>query len=221
MDCCFKMTALLASYIDATNLKPDATENDMREMAKQAMQLQVAAVCIPPVYVRLMSELLNGSQVKVCTVIGFPLAFDFFSATRKSAALALAAGADELDLVMNLGAMRAGDHVQVVQEIKSILQLKQEYAFLLKIIVETALWTPTELQHIVQLLSELSIDYIKTSTGFASRGASLEDIKTIGTYKRADVKIKASGGIKTSEWAGELIAAGAERLGTSSFFDLL
>jgi len=206
----------LALYMDSTNLKPEAAANDIRKLCAEAANLNMAAVCIQPYRLALARELLAGSGVKLCTVIGFPLGAEGLKTKLYLALQALEDGADELDMVINLGALKDGDLKQVEAEIEAMAALKKEKDFVLKVIVETALLEQAELISLIQMIGASGADYIKTSTGFSSRGASLEDIKTMQAYCPPHLKIKASGGIKTLDQALQFIGAGADRLGSSN-----
>lgn len=207
---------MIAKFLDSTNLKPDATANDIKDLCIEAVKYDMAAVCIPPGRLELARQYIQGSEVKLCTVIGFPLGFDTTAAKVFSARQALQQGADELDMVINLGAVKDSNFNQVEHEIKSLLNLKESYQFILKVIVETALLQKEELITLTKLVDASGADFIKTSTGFSTRGVSLEDINIIKTVKSDRLKIKASGGIRTLEFARDLIKAGADRLGSSN-----
>lgn len=211
----------LAAYLDSTNLKADATAIQIQSLCCQAAKYKMAAVCIQPFRVRQAYELLQDSGVKCCTVIGFPLGSDGLQSKQYLAAQALYEGADELDMVINLGALKDGDYQKVEAEIQALLTLKNERNYLLKVIVETALLQQDELINLTHLLNDSGADYIKTSTGFSTRGASLEDIKTIAAEREPHLKIKAAGGIKDLDFAMQLINAGADRLGSSNAVHLL
>lgn len=212
---------MLASYLDSTNLKPDSRKEDIIILCERAAELNMAAVCINPSRVSLAKQILSGSQVGLCTVIGFPLGATPAPNKLREAQQALSEGADELDMVINIGAVKDQDYRAVADEIKSMLLMKQDYDYLLKIIVETALLSTLELRQLTVLVSDLKVDYIKTSTGFASRGASLDDIQIINSIKKPDLKIKASGGIKTLDFAMQLIDAGVHRIGSSRAEELI
>lgn len=206
----------IASFLDSTNLKPEARQIDIEQLCKEAVSFKTAAVCIQPCRLALARPLLSGSRVKLCTVIGFPLGSDQMDTKLFAAAKALEDGADELDMVINLGAVKDNDYNKVRRELEEFSALKQERDFVLKVIVETALLKESELGQVTEIVSETGADYIKTSTGFSSRGASLEDIMVINRHKAEGLKIKASGGIKELDFALQLLQAGADRLGTSS-----
>lgn len=207
---------MFASYFDSTNLKPDAAREDINNLCSEAVRLQMAAVCVNPYRLKTVVENLEGTKVNKCTVIGFPLGADTPENKALMARSALLLGADELDMVINLGAMKDGDYHIIEQEIKGLGQLKKDLNFLLKIIVETGLLSEKELAVITRMVSDSQADFIKTSTGFSARGASLADIKTIKHYKSEKLRIKASGGIRTLESALAFIAAGADRIGSSN-----
>ncbi len=205
----------LASYLDSTNLRPEASEIDIRQLCMEAALYKMAAVCIHPYRLVLAKRLLAESAVKLCTVIGFPLGADGLSAKVYAASQALEAGADELDMVINIGAVKDEDYDTVIREINAVQALKQERDFVLKVIVETALLTETELAMMTIYLGETGADYIKTSTGFSQRGVTMKDIEIINGHKSEQLKIKASGGIKDLNFALQLLEAGVARLGTS------
>ncbi|HBK53149.1 MAG TPA: deoxyribose-phosphate aldolase [Syntrophomonas wolfei] len=216
------MAIMLAKYLDSTNLQAEARASDIESLCQEARQFQVAAVCVNPFRLELACHLLAGTPVKACTVIAFPLGADHWKNKVDSARRALQMGAAELDMVMNIGAFKDRDYRLVEREIKELLRLREEYAFLLKVIVETALLSKGELQDISALLSNSEADFIKTSTGFSSRGVTLEDIEIIReSRQRKDLKIKASGGIKSLDFALELLKAGVDRIGSSSALALL
>lgn len=211
----------LASYLDSTNLKADASIINIKNLCLEAARLHMAAVCIHPYRLSLAHDCLQGSGVKLCTVIGFPLGADGIQSKLYLASHALADGADELDMVINLGALKDGDYDKVEEEIKALVNLKKEQDYLLKVIVETALLSQQELIMLTRMISACGADYIKTSTGFADRGASVEDVKTIAANKAPYLKIKAAGGIKDLDLALQLIEAGADRLGSSNAVGIL
>lgn len=207
---------MLASYMDSTNLKAEATAKDIQKLCEEAAALHMAAVCVNPYRVPQASALLKGSGVKVCTVIGFPLGALTVGGKRHEAFQALKQGAQELDMVINIGALKDGNYELIKEEVEQLAGLKQEFSFQLKVIVETALLTPEELVNVISIVSSSAAQYIKTSTGMAARGASLEDLEVIKKYRRPGLKIKASGGVRELKWALSLIAAGADRIGSSS-----
>ena len=206
---------MLAKFIDSTNLKQNASIQDIVLLCSEAVRLKVAAVCVHPSFVTLASKLLAESNVKVCAVIGFPLGLNTTQAKIYEARECLRLGANELDVVMNVASFKDELISTVKNEIITLSKLKDSSNFVLKVIVETALLTPLELREITEILSEIEVDYIKTSTGFAERGVTIQDVEIINNYKSPQLKIKASGGIKTKDFALQLIDLGVSRLGTS------
>ncbi|HWQ75517.1 MAG TPA: deoxyribose-phosphate aldolase [Syntrophomonas sp.] len=206
----------LASYLDSTNLKPESTQKDIAALCEEAARYKMAAVCIQPFRLPQARRLLQGTGVGLCTVIGFPLGAEGKDSKVFSAVRALEDGAGELDMVINLGALKDGDLRRVEDEITGILKLKNEHAFILKVIVETALLTRDELIEMVRVTGGCGADFIKTSTGYSSRGASLEDVRIMNAHRPAGLKIKAAGGIRELDFALQLIEAGADRLGSSN-----
>ncbi|MEA1960324.1 MAG: deoxyribose-phosphate aldolase [Bacillota bacterium] len=211
----------LASYLDSTNLRPEATGDDIKKLCIEAADENMVAVCIQPFRLQQAKQILRNSPVKLCTVIGFPLGADISAVKRYAVQQALEDGADEIDMVVNIGALKDGQHDVVKKEVQDILSLKKDTPFLFKLIVETALLTKEELIYVTEMLNDTEADYIKTSTGFSTRGASLEDIHIIQAHKSERLKIKASGGIRSLDFALQLIHAGANRIGTSSALKIL
>lgn len=207
---------MLAAYLDHTNLKPEATRQDIESLCEEAIKYGMAAVCINPGRLETAARFLVGSAVKLCTVIGFPLGADAPSTKLFAARNALEAGANELDMVINIGALKDGNYTLVKAEITDLLKLKPDYDFQLKVIVETALLTRDELVTMTGIVNGSGADFIKTSTGFSSRGVTLEDIHIIKQHKSDQLKIKASGGVRELVFALQLLEAGVDRIGTSS-----
>lgn len=207
---------VLAEYIDATNLKAEAKANDIKGLCADAVKYGMASVCVNPYRLSLVVPILKGTSVKPCTVIGFPLGAELPGVKKMQALESLKEGAQELDMVMNIGAFKDGDCKLVKKEIRDLLSLKQDFDFILKVIVETALLSEEELKIATEIVSETGADFIKTSTGFSTRGVSLRDIEIIKANKSDNLKIKASGGIKDRDFALTLIEMGVHRLGTSS-----
>lgn len=211
----------LASYIDSTNLKADARQADLEALCQEASQYHLAAVCVHPYRISLCRRLLTGTAVKLCTVVGFPLGADGLTGKSCLAAWSLDQGADELDMVINIGACKDGNYQTVRQEIEAVAALKQKQPFILKVIVETGLLDNNQLGAVAGVINQTEADFVKTSTGFGPRGASLDDIAQLMQYKRPSLKIKASGGIRDLAFALALIEAGADRIGTSNAGQLL
>ena len=207
------------SIIDHTVLKAEATESQVKKLCTEAIEHNFAAVCINPCFVKLAKDMLKESSVKVCTVIGFPLG----ASTPKTKAFetkdAIENGAEEVDMVINIGKLKDKDYNYVKEDIKSVVDAAKDKA-IVKVILETALLTNEEIEKASILSKEAGADFIKTSTGFSTRGASVEDIIIMRKAVGDSVKIKASGGIKTYEDAKKMIENGADRLGTSSSVEI-
>ena len=212
---------MLVAYLDSTNLKPDSKTRDIITLCEQAARYSMAAVCVTPYRLPLARQILSGSLVKTGTVIGFPLGAEPAQLKKEQAVWALEKGADELDMVINLGALKDRELDVVSRDIAGVMQLKTNFSFALKVIVETGLLSQNELIEVLHLLERLGVDFIKTSTGINSRGASIEDIHTICLNRTTPIKIKASGGIKTLDFAQQLIAAGVDRIGSSNALALV
>ena len=206
----------IASYIDHTILNPDKTNSDIYKLCKEAIQYNFASVCVLPHYVAYCRNLLDGTTVKVCTVIGFPLGATHTSTKIAEAESAIEDGANELDMVINISAFKNKDYGIVLEDIEAITQFAHLNNAIVKVIVETCLLTEEEKIKICELVSKSEADFIKTSTGFSTSGATIEDILLFRKYCSSQTKIKASGGIRSSDFAIKLIEAGADRLGTSS-----
>lgn len=201
------------SYIDATNLSTTAALEDIKKLCTEAKENHFASVCVHPYYVSVAKELLKDSSVAVTTVIGFPLGMNTTNVKQYEAIEAINDGADEIDMVINMGAVKNKDFEYVQHEIEEIRDAIDGKT--LKVIIETCYLTKEEIIKLTEICNETFVHFIKTSTGFGTRGASLEDIKVIKEHKNEVVEIKASGGIKTEEDILKFIEAGATRIGTS------
>lgn len=206
----------LAPYIDHTNLKPFATETDIRQLCAEAATYQFRTVCVPPAQVLYAVDLLVDTSVEVCTVVGFPLGYSGLAAKLAETEKALDDGATELDMVMNLSRSKSMAYESVREEISALAGLTQSRGGLLKVIIETAYLDNSEIRIACELCADAKVDFVKTSTGFAPAGATLEHVKLIRSLLPDTVQVKASGGIKTAEQARAFIEAGASRIGTSS-----
>ncbi|MBP1765541.1 MAG: deoC [Firmicutes bacterium] len=204
----------LAKYIDHTLLKADATVDDIIRLCQEAETYGFAAVCINPCYVDLAAHLLAESKVNVCTVIGFPLGANLTEVKVLETKEAVLRKAKEVDLVMNIGAAKSGRWEAVVDEIKQVVTAAD--GAVVKVIIETALLTTEEKKQACQAVIDGGAQYVKTSTGFSSGGATEEDVRLLKELAGDRLKIKAAGGIRTREQAEEMIAAGAARIGTSA-----
>lgn len=209
----------LSPYIDHTLLKPDATASDIVRLCEEAATYSFKAVCVNPCYVPLAAELLQGKDPLVCTVAGFPLGASHPVNKAREAALAVDQGADEVDMVMHLGAFKGGDLKTVANDIAGVR--KAIPGKTLKVILETYLLSPAAIRLAVQLCMEEGADFVKTSTGFAAGGATLEAVGIMKEVAGHHLGIKASGGISNTEQALAFIEAGATRIGTSKGLALL
>lgn len=206
------------SYIDHTLLRPTCTDKEIRTLCEEAITHQFAAVCVPPVYVALAHRLLEGTKVRTATVIGFPLGYHDITIKVAEIKKAYDHGADEVDVVINQCNIKNGDWDSVRQEVEYLHSVTALYSKKIdKIIIETAHLSDEELGYICNICIECGVGFIKTSTGFAERGASVEDVEKIKKYAdTSSIGIKASGGIRTFADAKRMIEAGATRIGTSS-----
>ena len=202
----------LASYIDHTLLKPTATKADILKICEEAKQYHFASVCVNPCWVKLCAEVLKGSGVKVCTVIGFPLGANTSEIKAAEASLAIKEGASEVDMVINIGALKEGNTDYVYQDILAVRKASEGKT--LKVIIETSYLTDEEKKIVCKLCAKAGADFVKTSTGFSSAGATAEDVKLM--KEASGIKVKASGGVRTKEDALKMIEAGASRLGASA-----
>jgi deoxyribose-phosphate aldolase len=206
----------LARYIDHTILKPDAKESDVIKLCKEALEYKFASVCVNASNVKLADSFLHGTDVKVCSVIGFPFGTHSTATKVGEAKEVLAAGADEVDMVINVGKLLEGDNAYVEYEIKLIAEEVHKKGKLLKVIVETCYLNEEKIAAICGIVECAGADFIKTSTGYGSRGAVPEDIVLFKKYLKKETKIKASGGIRTPEDAKVYLDLGCSRLGTSN-----
>lgn len=205
-----------ARVLDHTLLAPGATPADVERLCAEASEHAFASVCVNGVHVRRCAERLEGSAVEVCTVVGFPLGANDSRVKSHEARLALASGARELDMVMQIGALKAGELALVAQDIAGVVAVARAERALVKVILETGLLSPEELVTACRLAEEAGADFVKTSTGFGPRGASRADVERMRECVGSRLGIKAAGGIRTLDFALELLEAGATRLGSSS-----
>ena len=206
----------IARMIDHTLLKPEATPAQVTKLCQEARQYQFAAVCVNPTHIRLCAELLHGSPVKVCTVIGFPLGATLTEVKVFEARAAIEGGAAEVDMVINIGALKAGDLDLVENDIRSVVQASHPAHALVKVIIETALLTEEEKITACSLAKQAGADYVKTSTGFSTGGATAEDVALMRGVVGPEMGIKAAGGVRSLAEAEKMIKAGATRIGTSA-----
>ena len=204
----------LAKLIDHTILKPVATQEDVRSLIEEARQYGFFSVCINPFWVAYAKELLKGSDVKVCTVVGFPLGANTTAVKVYETQDALKNGADEIDMVINIGALKARDYKTVLEDIKAVRQACEGHV--LKVIIETSQLTDEEKVKACELSAEAGADFVKTSPGFTGGGATAADVALMRKSIPAHMQVKASGGVRTREDFDAMVAAGATRIGASS-----
>lgn len=206
----------LAGMIDHTLLKPDATSDKIAQLCFEAKKYHFASVCVNPTHVKLCADLLRGSDVKVCTVIGFPLGATSPEVKAFETRNALDNGATEIDMVINIGALKAGETELVARDIRGVVEVAHAANALVKVIIETALLTDEEKVVACLLAKEAGADFVKTSTGFSGGGATVHDVALMRRAVGPSLGVKASGGIHTHEEAEALVAAGATRIGASA-----
>ncbi len=204
----------IASYIDHTLLKADATMDDITRIAGEAASYGFASVCVNPCWVPLCRKLLEGTGVKVCTVVGFPLGASSSTAKAAETAAAVEDGADEIDMVVNIGYLRSGMDDEVLGDIKAVREAC--LGKVLKVIIEACLLTDEEKIRACRLAEEAGADFVKTSTGFSSGGATVADVALMRKAVGGRLKVKAAGGIRTLADARAMIGAGASRIGASA-----
>lgn len=204
----------LCKYIDNTLLKPAATEEQIKALCAESVELGCASVCVNPCHVALCASLLKDEDVNVCTVIGFPLGANATETKAFEARVACEHGADELDMVINIGQLKAGNYEYVENDIKAVV--KAGGGRLVKVIIETFLLDDDEKRKACELAVSAGADYVKTCTGFSGGAANVHDIALMRETVGPDIGVKASGGVRTKEDALALIEAGATRIGTSS-----
>ncbi|WP_448544141.1 deoxyribose-phosphate aldolase [Roseiflexus sp.] len=206
----------IARMIDHTLLKPDATPQQIAQICAEAREYGFAAVCVNPVHVVQAAALLSGSATVVCSVAGFPLGATSTAVKVFETRQAIADGAREIDMVISIGHLKNGDNDHVLNDIRSVVEAAHTGGAICKVIIETALLTDEEKRRVCLLAVEAGADFVKTSTGFASGGATIEDVTLIRAVVGDRARIKAAGGIRTLADAHAMIAAGATRIGTSS-----
>lgn len=207
----------LASYIDYTLLRPGCQRAEIDALCQTAVERGYAAVCVPPYYVSDARRFIPPeSPVRIATVVGFPHGMHLTETKYTEASLALQSGAQELDMVLNLAAYFSGDKPYVQAELTTLSKLAEKHQAILKVILETAYLSDKQVQELCEICAEAGVHYVKTSTGFASKGAEIETVRLMRAVLPPHVKVKASGGIRTAEAAWAFIEAGADRIGTST-----
>ena len=213
------MIESVSTYIDHTNLSQTASKSDIENLCEEAVDNDFASVCVNPVFVPLASEILNSKNPKVCTVVGFPLGADSPEMKFAESRYLTHLGAEELDMVINISALKEGDTRFIQSEIEKVVDAADGNC--VKVIIETCLLTDEEKKIVSELAVNAGADFIKTSTGFSFSGATEEDIKLIRKTVGSDMGIKASGGIKTLTDLKILVKAGANRIGTSNAISII
>ena len=211
----------IANHIEHTNLKPNALANDIIQLCNEAVDNNLYGVCVPPYYVQLAKKTLKKNDVKIITVVGFPFGYNTVSSKVEETKKAITAGAHEIDMVMNIAAFKSGDIASVQNDIQAVItacHLQNKHA---KVIIETCYLTEEEIKTICKICADCEADFVKTSTGYGPEGATVEAVKSMRKYLPTKIQIKAAGGIRTRAFADELIAAGANRIGTSVGVELL
>ena len=214
-----KLTAIdssIARLIDHTLLKADATAADVKKICAEAVKYKFASVCVNPYWAPLVAEALAGSGVKVCTVVGFPLGANATATKVAETETAIAAGAQEIDMVLNVGAMRGGDHETVKRDIRGVVEASHARGAIVKVILETALLDDNQKAMACTLAKIAGADFVKTSTGFSTSGATAHDVALMRSVVGPEMGVKASGGIRTLEDVKTMAAAGASRIGASA-----
>ena len=208
-------------YIDHTVLKPTTLIADVEKLCKEATEYGFAAVCVPPLFVKQARVLLQGSNVKVATVIGFPFGYSAIEAKVAEVVLAIIDGADELDMVINISALKNNDWQFLAHELNSVLSIIRSKNKVIKIIIESGILTDEEIIKCCDLYGAAGVDFMKTSTGYAEKGATIEAVALMRKHLADSIQIKASGGIKSYSFTSALIAAGANRIGCSSSIQIV
>ena len=206
----------IAATIDHTVLKPTSTLADVETICSEAITHRFASVCILPWYVERAHELLVASSIPVCTVVGFPLGASTTASKVAESEIALRQGAREIDMVASITALKSGLFSEVYDDVREVTQAVHGLGGIVKVIIETCLLTDDEKKRMCAIVTQAGADFIKTSTGFSTGGATLDDVRLMRAHVGPSVKVKASGGIRDRETALAMLDAGAERLGTSS-----
>jgi deoxyribose-phosphate aldolase len=206
----------IAEMIDHTLLKPDATQQEIAQLCYEARRYGFASVCVNPTWVSLCAELLKGSDVRVCTVIGFPFGATSSESKAFEAETAIKQGATEIDMVINVGALKARDLNTVARDIRGVVHAAHTHGAIVKVIIETSLLTDEEKTIASLTAKEAGADFVKTSTGFAGGGATVHDVELMRRAVGPQMGVKASGGVRTREDAENMIRAGATRIGASA-----
>ncbi len=211
----------LAKYIEHTNLKPNCTKEDIVLLCNEAIENGFYGVCVSPYFVQLVKKTIGKKNIKIISVAGFPLGYSTVGAKVEEAKKAIISGADEIDMVMNIAAFKSGDFQTVQNDIQSVVTVCHLQNKKIKVIIETAYLSDDEIRFACKICANCEVDFIKTSTGYADKGAEIKNIKLIRETLPLKIKIKAAGGIKTKKQAIEFINAGADVLGCSNSLKLI
>lgn len=206
----------IASFIDHTVLKQDTRLEDVEKLIAEASENSFAAVCVPPSYVAIAAQKLKNTPVKVATVVGFPFGYTYGAVKAAEAKQALENGAQEIDMVINIGALKNKQYAVLEEEVELVLKEVRKAGALLKVIIESGILTDDEILKCCEIYTHYKVDFLKTSTGFAEKGASVHAVELLRKNLPASIQIKASGGIRDYHFAAELVRAGATRLGCSA-----
>ena len=211
----------LNQYIDHTLLKPDASAAQIEKLCQEAREHEFFSVCVNSYYVKQAAQLLAGSKVKVCTVVGFPLGASTMETKRFEAMRAIVEGASEIDMVLNISAVKSNQWQYALDDMTSLAQVCHQQKAILKVIFENCLLTEAEKKMACELAVKAQVDFVKTSTGFSTGGATLEDVKLMRSIVGPNMGVKASGGIRDFATAKAMVEAGATRLGTSASVEIV
>jgi deoxyribose-phosphate aldolase len=206
----------MKTYIEHTNLKPDCTNPDVIKLCEEAIEHGFYGVCVSPYFVQLAKKTIKKSPVKIITVVGFPLGYSTVAAKVEETKKAIISGADEVDMVMNIAAFKSGDFATVLNDIQAVTTACHLQNKIVKVIIETAYLNNEEIEKACRLCMDCEVDFVKTSTGFAHAGATVEAVELMRKTLPPKIKIKAAGGIRDAEFAEKLIQAGATRIGASA-----
>ncbi|MFI5222420.1 MAG: deoxyribose-phosphate aldolase [Bacteroidia bacterium] len=211
----------LRKYIEHTNLKPNCTSQDVIKLCEEAIEHKFYGVCVSPYFVQLAKKIIKKNPVKIITVVGFPLGYSTVASKVEETKKAIISGADEIDMVMNIAAFKSGDFASVQNDIQAVTTACHLQNKTVKVIIETAYLSNAEIENACRICKDCEVDFVKTSTGFASKGATVEAVELMRKTLPVKIKIKAAGGIRDREFAEKLIHAGATRIGASASIQLV
>lgn len=214
-------TTALAAFIEHTLLRPDCNQQDIVKLCEEAIEHHFYGVCVPPYYVQLAKKTIKKAPVKIVTVVGFPMGYSTVAAKVEETKKAIISGADEIDMVMNIAAFKAGDYAAVQNDIQAVITACHLQNKQCKVIIETAYLNEEEIEKACRICTDCEADFVKTSTGYAPSGATVEAVTLMRKVLPAKIKIKAAGGIRDKVKAEELIKAGAARIGASASIHII